>query len=163
MIQAAFAELRLFELTGNASRFAWGERILGRLSLTQTVWSHVDLTPVLSGGFTTQNTDTEWSDNRQQLCAVLYLQYYFASSPRNPEYLERAVAALRSTFAIAPYENWAHTGGSQGDVHGALSSAAHWGECSAAASVLFTRQQLGDLYIYANGERTFFSLIFARR
>jgi hypothetical protein len=106
MIQAGFAELRLFELTGNTSRLEWGERILGRLSLTQTVWSHPDLTPVLSGGFTTQNTDTEWSDNRQHLCAVLYLQYYFAITPRNPEYLERAVAALRSTFAIAPFENW---------------------------------------------------------
>ena len=65
------------------------------------------------------------------------------------DYLERAVAALRSTFAIAPYENWAHTGGSQGDVQGALSSAMHWGEGSAAASVLFTREQLGDLFVFA--------------
>ena len=68
--------------------------------------------------------------------------------PRNPQYLERAVAALRSTFAIAPFENWAHTGGSQGDVQGALSSAAHWGECSASTSVGFTRAQLGDLFIH---------------
>lgn len=149
MIQAGFAELRLFELTGNVSRLEHGQRILGRLSLTQAVWSHADLTPVLSGGFTTQNTDTEWSDNRQHLCAVLYLQYYFAVSPRRSEYIERAVAALRSTFAIAPYENYAHTGGSQGDVQGALSSAVHWGEGSAAASVLFTRKQLGDLYVFA--------------
>ena len=86
--------------------------------------------------------------HRQHLCAVLYLQYYFAVSPRRPEYLERAVAALRSTFAIAPYENWAHTGGSQGDSQGALSSAVHWGECSAATSVLFTRDQLGDLFLF---------------
>jgi hypothetical protein len=148
MIQAAMAELRLFELTGNVSRLAWGEKILGRLSLTQAVWSHPELTPVLSGGFTTQNTDTEWSDNRQHLCAVVYLQYYLAVAPRRPEYLERAVAALRSTFAVAPYENWAHTGGSQGDVQGAESSAAHWGECSASASVGFTRSQLGDLFVY---------------
>ena len=73
-IQAGFAELRLFELTGNVSRLEWGLRVLGRLSMTQAVWSHADLTPVLSGGFTTQNTDTEWSDSRQHLCAVLYLQ-----------------------------------------------------------------------------------------
>ena len=150
MIQAGFAELRLFELAGNVSRLESGQRILGRLSLTQAVWSHADLTPVLSGGFTTQNTDTEWSDSRQHLCAVLYLQYYFAVSPRRPEYLERAVAALRSSFAIAPYENWAHTGGGHnGDIPGALSSAVHWGEGSAAASVLFTREQLGDLYVYS--------------
>ena len=102
MIQAGFAELRLFELTGNVSRLEYGQRILGRLSLTQAVWSHADLSPVLSGGFTTQNTDTEWSDSRQHLAAVLYLQYYFAVSPRRPEYIERAVAALRSSFAIAP-------------------------------------------------------------
>jgi hypothetical protein len=35
MIQAGFAELRLFELTGNTSRLEWGQRVLGRLSLTQ--------------------------------------------------------------------------------------------------------------------------------
>ena len=148
MIQAGFAELRLFELTGNVTRLEYGQRILGRLSLTQAVWSHADLTPVLSGGFTTQNTDTEWSDSRQHLAAVLYLRYYFAVSPRRPEYIERAVAALRSSFAIAPYENWAHTGGSQGDQQGALSSAVHWGEGSAATSVLFTREQLGDLFVF---------------
>jgi hypothetical protein len=148
MLHAALAELRLFEVTGNASRLEWGERILGRISLTQAVWSHPALTPVLSGGLTTQNTDAEWSDNRQQLAAVLYLKYYFGTPVRKPEYLERAVAALRSTFAIAPYENWAHTGGSQGDACGALSSAAHWGTCSAAASVEFTRSQLHDLFFY---------------
>ena len=149
MIQAARAELRLYQLTGNASRMEWGERILGRLSLLQAVWSHPALTPVLSGGFTSQNTDAEWSDNRQQLAAVAYLEFYFAVQPRNPEYLERGVAALRSTFPIAPYENWAHTGGgAQGDIPGAISSAVHWGECSAVASVEFTRALIQDLYVW---------------
>ena len=57
-----------------------------------------------------------------RFCCQHVDRYYFAVSPRRPELLERAVGALRSSFAIAPYENWAHTGGSQGDVQGALSS-----------------------------------------
>ena len=112
-----------------------------------------------------------------RFCCQHVDRYYFAVSPRRPELLERAVAALRSSFAIAPYENWAHTGGSQGDVQGALSSmptcsknlhrqwkrssltcllgvagSVHWGECSAATSVLFTREQLGDIYVYVGGD-----------
>lgn len=145
MIQAAMAALRLFEVTGNYSRLVAGERILGRLSLTQAVWTHPSLSPILVGGFTTQNTDSEWSDNRQQYAAVLYLQYYKVTGKL--EYLERSVAAMRSTFAIAPYENWAHTGGSEGDTHGALSSAINWGTCSAATAVEFTLIFLRDAFI----------------
>ena len=53
-----------------------------------------------------------------------YYEYYTAT--HSLEYLERCVAALRASFAVAPFENWAHTGGIEGDEPGSLSSF-HWG------------------------------------
>ena len=98
-----------------------GTRVLDYLLLTQQVWSNPALSPKLLGGTTTQNTDAEWSDARQGYVAVLLFDYYQAT--KNTEYLERAVAAARSTFAVAPWENWAHTGFK--DQHGALTGF-HW-------------------------------------
>ena len=33
-----------------------------------------------------------------------------------------------------------------------VAGSVHWGECSAATSVLFTREQLGDIYVYVGGD-----------
>ena len=63
------------------------------------VWSHPSLTPNLLGGFTTQNTDAEWSDARQAIIAPELFAYYKALAARNHsdalQYLQRGVAALR--------------------------------------------------------------------
>ena len=37
------------------------------------MWSHPLLSPKLLGGMTTQNTDAEWSDNRQSYLALTLL------------------------------------------------------------------------------------------
>jgi hypothetical protein len=60
------------------------------------------------------------------------------------EYLERAIAAARSTFAVAPWENWAHTG--YVDEPGALTGF-HWGTGSAMTSVQILQPILGDALI----------------
>jgi hypothetical protein len=96
----------------------------------------------LLGGFTTQNTDAEWSDARQSYAATILLDYFRATA--NTEYLERAVAAARSTLAVAPWENWAHTG--YIDEPGSLTGF-HWGTGSAMTSVEIMSPVLGDALI----------------
>ena len=88
-------------------------------------------TPKLLGGFSTQNTDAEWSDRAVQGYGATVLADYYQATGRI-EYLERAIAAARSTFAVAPWENWAHTG--YPDQPGALTGF-HWGTGSAMTSV----------------------------
>ena len=82
------------------------------LLLKQQLWNHPLLQINPFGGFTVQNTDHEWSDVREGLCAVLLYHYYLATG--KPEYLERGVAAMRSGFEVLPYENWAHCGSGAG-------------------------------------------------
>ena len=141
-IQTAKAMLAAHEITGEERFLKWGLNVLDYLSLTQQVWSHPLMTPNLIGGFTTQNTDAEWSDARQAYCAVVYLDYFECCGKL--EYLERGIAALRSSFAVAPYENWSHVGFFDGP--GALSGF-HWGQGSAMASVEFVWDRYGDLCV----------------
>ena len=107
-MQAAMAYLELYRVSKERRWLETGTNVLDYLLLTQQVWSPPYFGPKLLGGFTTQNTDAEWSDARQSYAAVLLLDYYRETG--KVEYLERAVAAARATFAVAPWENWAHTG-----------------------------------------------------
>jgi hypothetical protein len=81
------------------------------------------------------------------------MDYYEATNKR--AYFERAVEALRSTFALfhrdTPicYENWAH-GGSDGP--GAITGI-HWGTGSAATSFELLRERMGDAYIFVGANR----------
>ncbi|MGB7189661.1 MAG: hypothetical protein WBD10_05960 [Acidobacteriaceae bacterium] len=141
-IQAAAAYLELFKVTHEPKYLATGTRVLDYLLLTQQVWNNPAFTPKLVGGFTTQNTDAEWSDAREAYAAVLLWHYYEATGKQ--EYLERSVAAARSTFAVAPWENWAHTG--YIDESGALTGF-HWGAGSGMTSIEMMYPTLGDAYI----------------
>ena len=141
-IQAAAAYLELYEATHDPQYLSTGKRVLDYLLLTQQVWNNPALTPKFVGGFTTQNTDAEWSDGREAYAAVLLWHYYEATGSQ--EYLERAVGAARSTFAIAPWENWAHTG--YVDESGALTGF-HWGAGSGMTSIEMMYPTLGDVYI----------------
>ncbi|MFC1735163.1 hypothetical protein ACFL1X_03535 [Candidatus Hydrogenedentota bacterium] len=146
-IQAAKAFLALHEATDEDKYLDWGMNVLDYLSLTQQVWSHPAMTPNLIGGFTTQNTDAEWSDARQAYCAVIYLDYFEKCGKL--EYLERGIAALRSGFPVAPYENWSHIG--YPDRQGALSGF-NWGQGSAMASVEMVRERYGDILADLKGK-----------
>ena len=141
-IQAAQAYLALYQLTSDAKYLQLGTQVLDYLLLTQQVWNNPAFSPKLIGGFTTQNTDAEWSDARQGYAAVLLWNYYQATGEL--EYLERAVAAARSTFAVAPWENWAHTGFR--DEPGAMTGF-HWSTGSAMTSVEIMSSQLGDAFL----------------
>lgn len=147
-IQAPEAWLALYRATGKRIYLERGSNALDYLLLTQQVWSPPMFTPNLLGGFTTQNTDAEWSDARQSYAAMVLFDYF--RETQEFEYLERAVAAARSTFAVAPWENWAHTG--YVDEHGALTGF-HWGTGSAMTSVEMMSPLLGDGYIDLREER----------
>ncbi len=141
-IQAAAAMLALYRTTHKPEYLEHGTEMLDYLLLTQQVWNNPQFTPKLLGGFTTQNTDQEWSDARQGYAADVLADYYEATG--RFEYLERAIAAARSTFAVAPWENWAHTG--YPDEPGALTGF-HWGTGSAMTTVEMLSSTLGDALI----------------
>jgi hypothetical protein len=90
--------LALYRLTGATHWLEQGKYCLGLLSLFQQVWSPPALSGAcLFGGFGVQNTDGEWSDGRQPRFVSTYADYYEATG--NLEYLERAVAVCRASFA----------------------------------------------------------------
>jgi len=147
VIQVARACLLLHEVTQEEHYLDLGTLVLDYLSLTQQVWSHPRLTPDLIGGFTTQNTDAEWSDARQSYCAVLYFDYFERTG--RLEYLERGVAALRATFAVSPFENWSHLGfeDQPGDLCGP-----DWGVGAAMSSVEMVWERYGDVLVDLEGK-----------
>jgi hypothetical protein len=147
-IQAPTVMLALYHLTQKPEYLESGTKMLDYLLLTQQVWNNPLYTPMLLGGFTTQNTDQEWSDARQGYAAIVLADYYDETG--NFEYLERAVAAARSTFAVAPSENWAHSG--YPDEPGGISSY-HWGTGSAMTSVEILWPRFGDALIDVHAKR----------
>jgi len=141
-MQAAMAYLKLYRLTTRKKWLDLGTGVLDYLLLTQQVWNGPGFDPQLLGGFTTQNTDAEWSDARQSYAAVLLWDYY--QETQDVEYLERAIAASRASFAVAPWENWAHVG--YNNEPGSLTGF-HWGTGSAMTAVEIMSPMLGDAFI----------------
>jgi hypothetical protein len=123
-----------------------GEALLDYLLLYQQSWTNPALENLscpnmLLGGFTTQNSDAEWSDARQSQAGNVLLDYYRATG--KPEYLERGVSALRSQFPVSPSENWAHGGyGRKAGV-----SSFHWGTGSGMAGVELEEDFLHDAVV----------------
>lgn len=107
-LHASIAYLVRYRITRKPEDLELAERVTDYLLLTQQLWNHPLLEIKPFGGFTVQNTDHEWSDVREGLCAILLYHYYLATG--KAEYLERGVAAMRSGFEVLPYENWAHCG-----------------------------------------------------
>lgn len=99
---AADQFLALYQLTGDSSWLEYGEYSLGLLSLFQQVWDPPYYNVHLFGGFGVMNTDGEWNDGRQARFVPTYADYFLATG--NREYLERAVAACRASFALMDME-----------------------------------------------------------
>jgi hypothetical protein len=96
---------------------------------------------MLLGGFTTQNSDAEWSDARQSQCGNILCDYYRTTG--NIEHLERGIAALRAQFPVSPAENWAHEGwGRKAGV-----SSFHWGTGSGMAGIEIEDDYLHDAVV----------------
>jgi len=140
------AYLLAHRVSGEARFLAEGEALLDYLLLYQECWTNPVLenltcATMLLGGFTTQNSDAEWSDARQSQCGNILLDYYRTTG--NVEYLERGVAALRSQFPVSPSENWAHVGyGRKAGV-----SSFHWGTGSGMAGIEIEEEYLRDAVV----------------
>jgi hypothetical protein len=146
LTQSVQAYLRAYQITGKARFLATGEALLDYLLLYQQCWTHPGLedlssSAMLLGGFTTQNSDAEWSDARQSQCGNILLDYYRTTG--KIEYLERGVAALRAQFPVSPSENWAHEGyGGKAGV-----SSFHWGTGSGMAGIEIEEEFLRDAIV----------------
>jgi hypothetical protein len=146
LIPAVEAFLAAYRATGKTEFLRTGEALLDYLLLYQQSWTNPALEnlsgdSMLLGGFTTQNSDAEWSDARQSQAGSVLLDYYRATS--KVEYLERGVSALRSQFPISPSENWAHSGyGRKAGV-----SSFHWGTGSGMAGIEIEENFLRDVFI----------------
>ncbi len=143
LIPSVGAFLTAYRTTGKPEYLAKGESLLDYLLLFQQSWTNPALEnlsgpSMLLGGFTTQNSDAEWSDARESQAGNVLLDYYRATG--KPEYLERGVSALRSQFPVAPSENWAHSGyGKKAGV-----SSFHWGTGSGMAGIELEEEFLHD-------------------
>lgn len=136
------------------------------LSLYQQVWNPNYLSFYAFGGFGVMNTDAEWNDARQAQFAETFANFYDLTG--NVEYLERAVAAARASFAlmvidenadVAPM-NYKGTSGNF-EIHGAMAenyghcgsdcrsgqSGFHWGTGSALCTSIILQKKYGDLFI----------------
>jgi hypothetical protein len=146
LIPSVGAFLLTYRATGRSEFLTKGEALLDYLLLYQQSWTNPALEnlsgpSMLLGGFTTQNSDAEWSDARQSQAGNLLLDYYRATG--KPEYLERGVSALRSQFPISPSENWAHSGyGRRSGV-----SSFHWGTGSGMAGIELEEDFLHDAVV----------------
>ena len=144
--QTVAAYLLASRITGDSRYLATGESLMDYLLLYQQCWTNPALeglsgSAMLLGGFTTQNSDAEWSDARQSQFGNVLLDYY--RSTGKVEYLERGVAALRAQFPVSPSENWAHQGyGGKAGV-----SSFHWGTGSGMAGIEIEETFLRDAIV----------------
>jgi hypothetical protein len=143
LIHAVAAYLQAYQATHQSSYLIRGKALLDYLLLFQQSWTNPALEnlsgPVmLLGGFTTQNSDGEWSDARQSLAGGVIMEYYRETG--DAELLERGVEALRAQFPISPSENWAH------EAYGRKAgiSSFHWGAGSGMAGIEMEESFLRD-------------------
>jgi hypothetical protein len=174
-IQWTAEALRLaYRLTGDASWLRDARYSLDLLSLYQQVWSPPYLTMYGFGGFGVMNTDAEWNDARQAQFAETYANFYDVTG--EAEYMERAIAAARASFAlvvmeenrsIAPRnyqgvarnaevhgfsaENYGHAGRDQR----AYQSGFHWGTGSALATAAILTNRYSGVYVDAARKKVF--------
>lgn len=155
-----------YQLTKEEKYLQNGLICLNLLSLYQQVWNPPFLNLYAFGGFGVMNTDGEWNDARQAQFAETYMNYYDMTG--KPEFLERAVAATRASFALmaieenkdicpnnyqghpfnyeihgASAENYAH-GGKEERSH---QSGFHWGTGSGLVSAAELIYRYGDFFV----------------
>jgi hypothetical protein len=181
MYWAARAGIDLFLATGDATggapggaaALAFGRACLDRLSLFQQVADHPHIAIDTFGGFGVMNADGEWNDARQGVFVPLYLDFHRAT--REPELMDRAIAALRASFttmltpehkAVAPgnflryresdrgaiLENYGHTGR---DEMTPGYFAPDWGCGTALYALGFALADAGQVYVDAANGRAF--------
>ncbi|MEO6963937.1 MAG: hypothetical protein ABIY90_18355, partial [Puia sp.] len=163
----AEALLKGSELFRDLKMLKHAEYCVNILSLYQQVWNPPFISFYAFGGFGAQNSDGEWSDARQAQFADTYLQFFQVTHKK--EYLDRAVAACRASFALmvlpenknicpknylgtevngelytgSMAENYGHDGFDERSYQ----SGFHWGTGSALTTAAIFKATLGDIVI----------------
>ncbi|WP_052353861.1 hypothetical protein [Neobacillus jeddahensis] len=94
----AEALFECYKITNNVTFLNYGERCMDELLMTQASWEPPYLYTNTLGGFGVMNADGEWNDSRQCLFAELIVMY--GKELGRNEYIQRGLAALRSSFTM---------------------------------------------------------------
>lgn len=94
----AEALLNSYEFTGEKRFLELGQRTMDELLMAQAVWQPPYMYVNVFGGFGVMNADGEWNDSRQALFSELIIRY--GKILKNDEYVQRGVAALKSSFSM---------------------------------------------------------------
>jgi len=98
MYWTAEALYECYQLTSNDLYLEMGIRCLDEMLMTQASWQPPYLPIDTIGGFGVMNADGEWNDARQSLFAEIIIK--FGKELENMEYIQRGLAALRSSFTM---------------------------------------------------------------
>ena len=170
----AEAFLKAYQIFKDPEYLSDGEFCLNILSMYQQVWNPPFISLYAFGGFGVQNSDAEWNDARQAQFAETFLNYYYTTG--KTIYLERAVYACRSAFALmaipenkeisplnymgaefddeflgAMAENFGH----EGINRRSYQSGFHWGTGSALTTAAIFQNKLGDIFIDNPSKKAF--------
>lgn len=98
MFWTSEALINMYEATGDKLYLRTGQRVLDELLMYQATWQPPFIPIRALGGFGVMNADGEWNDSRQCLFAELMIRY--GRELQLPEYVDRGVAALKSSFVM---------------------------------------------------------------
>ncbi len=98
MFWTAEALLETYQATGKREHLELGERVLDELLMAQASWQPPYMYVDVLGGFGVMNADGEWNDSRESLFAETIVRY--GQELSRDEYVERGLAALRSSFVM---------------------------------------------------------------
>jgi len=98
MFWTAEALYKTFEATGNPRYLRLGQRVLDEMLMTQASWQPPYMYVNVLGGFGVMNCDGEWLDSRESLFAEIIVRYGIELGIG--EYIQRGLAALRSSFVM---------------------------------------------------------------
>jgi hypothetical protein len=172
MFWTAEALLQAWRATGERRHLELGQRVVDELLMMQASWQPPTMHVSVLGGFGVMNADGEWNDARASLFAELIVRY--GQVLELDEYVERGLAALRSSFVMMycpenpttralwekkyPFfgpedygftmENYGHDGVADADGAGMGEFTIYdWGNGAAAEAFERMRDHLGDAVV----------------
>lgn len=98
MFWTAEALYEAYQTTGKEQYLQQGQRVLDEMLMTQASWQPPYMYVDVLGGFGVMNCDGEWLDSRQSLFAEIIVKY--GQELGIKEYIQRGLAALRSSFVM---------------------------------------------------------------
>ena len=98
MYYTAQALYQCYQVTHKPFYLKYGTRTLDEMLMYQASWQPPYMYVNVLGGFGVMNGDGEWNDSRESLFAELIVKY--GKILDNKEYIQRGLAALRSSFVM---------------------------------------------------------------